>query len=128
MKKGDAWDWAPSDYVEKITQDDPTHISFTLKPGFKWSGDSGEVTAEDVKFSLERMLKSDWAARYPTLDKVDVKDKLQWRHRPEVALRRDLPDGHRLGIGLDRSRRPRSRSSRTRSSRPSFPASAVPTR
>ena len=40
VKKGDAWDWAPSDYVEKITQDDPTHISFTLKPGLKWSGDS----------------------------------------------------------------------------------------
>jgi peptide/nickel transport system substrate-binding protein len=76
VKKGDAWDWAPSDYVEKIAQDDPTHISFTLKPGLKWSGDSGEVTAEDVKFSLERMLKSDWAARYPTLDHVEVKDKL----------------------------------------------------
>jgi peptide/nickel transport system substrate-binding protein len=74
--KGDAWDWVPSDYVEKVTQDDPTHISFTLKPGFKWSGDSGDVTAEDVKYSLERMLKSDWAARYPTLEKVDVKDKL----------------------------------------------------
>ena len=61
---------------KKITQDDPTHISFTLKPGLKWNGDIGEVTAEDVKFSFERMLKSDWAARYPTLEKVDVKDKL----------------------------------------------------
>jgi peptide/nickel transport system substrate-binding protein len=76
LVKGDSWDWAPSDYVEKITQDDPTHISFTLKPDLKWNGDIGEVTAEDVKFSLERMLKSDWAARYPTLEKVDVKDKL----------------------------------------------------
>ena len=71
----DQWSWAPSDYVEKITQDDPTHISFTLKPGLMWSGDLGEVTAEDVKFSFERMLKSDWAARWPTLDKVEVKDK-----------------------------------------------------
>ena len=76
VKKADAWGWAPSDYVEKITQDDPTHISFTLKPGLMWSGDGGEVTAEDVKFSFERMLKSDWAARFPTLEQVDVKDKL----------------------------------------------------
>ena len=67
--------WVPSDYVEKINQDDPTHISFTLKPGFMWSGDSGELSAEDVKYSFERMLKSDWAARWPTLEKVDVTDK-----------------------------------------------------
>ena len=26
------WIWAPSDYVEKISQDDPTNISFTLSP------------------------------------------------------------------------------------------------
>lgn len=70
-----SWTWAPSDYVEKISQDDPTHISFTLKPGFMWNGDLGEVTAEDVKYSFERMLKSDWAARWPTLEKVDVTDK-----------------------------------------------------
>jgi peptide/nickel transport system substrate-binding protein len=69
------WGWAPSDYVEKVAQDDPTHISFTLKSGLKWNGDLGEVTAEDVKYSFERMLKSDWAARWPTLDKVEVKDK-----------------------------------------------------
>ena len=68
-----AWGWAPSDYVEKITQDDPTHISFTLKQGFKWASGK-ELTAGDVKYSFERMLKSDWAARWPTLDKVEVKD------------------------------------------------------
>ena len=59
----------------KINQDDPTHISFPLKPGFMWNGDLGEVTADDVKYSFERMLKSDWAARWPTLEKVDVTDK-----------------------------------------------------
>ncbi len=69
------WGWAPSDLVEKITQDDPTHISFTLKPGFMWNGDLGEVTTDDVKYSFERMLKSDWAARWPTLDHVEAKDK-----------------------------------------------------
>jgi peptide/nickel transport system substrate-binding protein len=69
-----SWGWRPSDYVEKVTQDDPTHISFTLKPGLKWS-DGSDITAEDVKFSFERMLKSDWASRFPTLDHVEVKDK-----------------------------------------------------
>ncbi len=70
------WGWVPSEYVEKISQDDPVTISFTLKPSLMWTKDGGEVTAEDVKFSFERMLKSDWAARFPTLERVDVKDKL----------------------------------------------------
>ncbi|MFM9844931.1 MAG: ABC transporter substrate-binding protein [Dongiaceae bacterium] len=70
------WGWAPSDYVESVQQtDDPLRISFKLKPGFMWSGDYGEVTAEDVKYSFERMTKSDWSGRWPTLDRVDVADK-----------------------------------------------------
>jgi peptide/nickel transport system substrate-binding protein len=69
------WEWEPSEYVEKITQDDPTHISFTLKPGFMWSGGMGEVSAQDVKFSFERMLQGDWRTRWPTLILVEVKDK-----------------------------------------------------
>src|SRR5262249_1603432 len=70
-----SWGWKPSDFVEACVQDDPTHISFTLKPGQMWSGDVGELTADDVKYSFERMLKTDWGARWPTLDHVDVKDK-----------------------------------------------------
>jgi peptide/nickel transport system substrate-binding protein len=71
---GGNWTWAPSDYVEKVSQDDDTHISFTLKKGLKWSNNGGDVTAEDVKFSFERMIASDWSSRWPTLDHVDVKD------------------------------------------------------
>jgi peptide/nickel transport system substrate-binding protein len=70
------WGWLASEYVDKISQDDPLTISFTLKPGLKWSGDAGDVSADDVKFSFERMLKTDWAGRFPTLDHVDVVDKL----------------------------------------------------
>ncbi|MEI9425637.1 ABC transporter substrate-binding protein [Mesorhizobium sp. Cs1299R1N1] len=69
------WSWKPSEYVESIRQDDATHISFTLRKGMMWSNDAGEITADDVKFSLERMLQSDWSASWPTLDHVDVKDK-----------------------------------------------------
>jgi peptide/nickel transport system substrate-binding protein len=70
-----AWAWAPSEYVEKVSQADDTNILFVLKPGQMWSDNLGELTAEDVKYSFERMLKSDWSARWPTLDRVDVKDK-----------------------------------------------------
>jgi peptide/nickel transport system substrate-binding protein len=61
--KGDngEWGWKPSDYVEKVTQDDATHISFTLKQGWMWSDNLGELTTDDVKYSFERMLKSDGA-------------------------------------------------------------------
>lgn len=70
------WGWAPSDYAESLTQtDDPLRITFKLKPGFMWSGDYGEVTAEDVKYSFERMKDTDWKGRWPTLDKVEVTDK-----------------------------------------------------
>ena len=40
-----------------------------------WSDNLGELTTDDVKYSFERMLKTDWSARWPTLDHVDVKDK-----------------------------------------------------
>jgi peptide/nickel transport system substrate-binding protein len=69
------WSWGPSDYVSEIKQTDDGNVSFTLKPGFMWSDGYGEVTAEDVKFSFERMPGTDWGGRWPTLDKVEVKDK-----------------------------------------------------
>ncbi|HZF37137.1 MAG TPA: ABC transporter substrate-binding protein, partial [Candidatus Angelobacter sp.] len=47
----------------------------TLKPGLMWSGGNGEVTADDVKYSFERILKSDWKDSWSSLDHVDVKDK-----------------------------------------------------
>ena len=73
---GGTWGWAPSDYVEEIKQtDDPLRITFKLKPGLMWSGGNGEVTAEDVKYSFERMKNTDWSGRWPTLDKVEVTDK-----------------------------------------------------
>jgi peptide/nickel transport system substrate-binding protein len=75
QKTADGWGWAPADYVEKIEQTDDTHIAFTLKPGFMWSNGYGEVTAEDVKYSFERILQSDWKDSWSSLDHVDVKDK-----------------------------------------------------
>lgn len=50
---GEAWDWQP-DLAETIEQTSPTTIAFTLKPGQMWSDGYGEITAEDVKFSMDR--------------------------------------------------------------------------
>lgn len=74
-KTADGWSWVPSEFVEKVEQTDGTHIAFTLKKGLQWSNGFGEVTAGDVKFSLERILKSDWKDSWSSLDHVDVTDK-----------------------------------------------------
>lgn len=74
---GDEWGWMPSQFVESIEQVDPQTISFALKPGFMWRDATtheaiGEVTAEDVKFSLERMAESEWKDKAAALDNVEV--------------------------------------------------------
>ncbi len=91
------WGWAPSDYVVKVEQTDDNNIAFELKPGFKWSGDAGEVTAEDVKYSIERMTKSDWSGRWPTLDRVDVKDK----HSGVIVLKSPFVPTWLLGVSSE---------------------------
>jgi peptide/nickel transport system substrate-binding protein len=75
---GDKWSWKP-DLAQEIEQSDDTHIRFKLRQGLQWTNGFGEVTAEDVKYSFERVLdpklnapyKDDWAA----LDHVEVADK-----------------------------------------------------
>jgi len=78
-KAGTEWGWE-LDGAASINQVDDKHIEFTLKEGLKWTDGYGEVTADDVKYSYERIAdpkmespyKGDWAA----LDHVEVKDKL----------------------------------------------------
>lgn len=69
-----------NELAESIEQsEDGKVITFKLKQGIKWQKGYGEVTAEDVKFSYERIAdpnlkaayKDDWA----TLDHVEVVDK-----------------------------------------------------
>jgi peptide/nickel transport system substrate-binding protein len=71
----DIYTWKPSVYVEKFEQRDPTHYDFTLKPGFMWSNGFGELTAEDVKYSYERIKTTDWKGNFEALDHVEVTDK-----------------------------------------------------
>lgn len=76
---GERWTWR-LDAAESIEQVDATHVRFKLRPGIKWTNGFGEMTAEDVKFSFERIAdpktespyQGDWAA----LDHVEVGDAL----------------------------------------------------
>ena len=54
-KPGREWGWE-LDAAESIEQVDDTHIKFKLKQGIMFTGGYGEMTAEDVKFSFERIL------------------------------------------------------------------------
>ena len=73
--EGGALGWAPSDFVSHLSQPDGTHIDYTLKPGLQWSNGYGELTSDDVKYSFERMLESEWKGDWSALDHVEVKDK-----------------------------------------------------
>jgi peptide/nickel transport system substrate-binding protein len=77
-KAGDKWEW-DLDAAEMIEQVDDTHIKFRLKPGLKWSGGYGELTAEDVKYSYERIAdpknESPYKDDFAVLDHVEVTDK-----------------------------------------------------
>ena len=75
------------DAASDVKQTTPTTIEFTLKPGQMFSDGYGEMTAEDVKFSFERIglppaaggkespYKGDWVL----LEKVEVTGKYTGR-------------------------------------------------
>ena len=57
-KPGREWGYE-LDAAESIEQATPTTIKFKLKKGIMFSGGFGEMTAEDVKYSYERILDED---------------------------------------------------------------------
>jgi peptide/nickel transport system substrate-binding protein len=76
-KPGTSWDWE-LDAAESIKQIDDTHVAFTLRKGIKWSNGFGELTAEDVKYSFERIAnpknQSPYMTDWSSLDHVEVTD------------------------------------------------------
>ncbi|MER9058452.1 ABC transporter substrate-binding protein [Mesorhizobium sp. M0910] len=74
-KPGSQWGW-DLEAAEKIEQVDPTHIRFRLKKGIKFTGGYGEMTAKDVKFSFERIIKHNAPGVFDigTLDHVEIED------------------------------------------------------
>jgi len=77
-KIGDVWGWRPTG-AAAIEQVDPTHVKFTLRPGIMFTNGFGEMTADDVKFSYERIAdpaeQSEYADDFAQLDHVEVTDK-----------------------------------------------------
>lgn len=75
FKSATDWTWE-LDAADSIAQTDNLTVAFTLKPGIAWTGGFGTMTAEDVKYSFERIAdpavqspyRNDWSA----LDHVEV--------------------------------------------------------
>jgi peptide/nickel transport system substrate-binding protein len=78
FKAGTAWEWELY-CAESVEQVDPVTVTFRLKKGLKWTGNYGEVTTEDVKYSFERYKDAKLAApNAPTwepLDRVEIIDQ-----------------------------------------------------
>jgi len=78
FKSDTSWEWELQ-AAESIEQVDELTIKFTLKPGLMWTGDYGEVTTEDVKYSYERYidpeLESPIIGDWLPLKEVEVVDK-----------------------------------------------------
>ena len=71
-----------NDLAEWIeVSEDGLEIRFKLKEGIMWQRGYGEVTAEDVKFSFERMIDEELGGWYyddwATLDRVEVTGKYE---------------------------------------------------
>ncbi len=76
-RSGEEWAWEPSEFVTSLEQVDAQTITFELKSGIMWYDGTtheeiGELNAEDVKFSLERMGESEWKDKAVALDNVEV--------------------------------------------------------
>ncbi len=75
---GDAWRWRPTG-AAAIEQESPTRVRFTLRPGITFTNGFGEMTADDVKFSYERIAdpaqQSEYADDMAQLDHVEVTDR-----------------------------------------------------
>ncbi|MEM8728469.1 MAG: ABC transporter substrate-binding protein [Pseudomonadota bacterium] len=76
---GDTWGWKPV-AVDSIEQLDDTTIAFKLHPEIGFTDGFGQMTAEDVKFSIERIAdpanESPYAGDWGALKEVEVKDTL----------------------------------------------------
>jgi peptide/nickel transport system substrate-binding protein len=87
LKPGNAWTWE-NDLAVSVEQVDPTHIKFQLKPGIPWTNGFGEVRAEDVKFSYERIAdparKAEYRTDWDSLDHVEVTDS----HSGVIVMKR----------------------------------------
>ncbi|MER9902706.1 ABC transporter substrate-binding protein [Mesorhizobium sp. M0130] len=86
---GDSWGWKPM-AVDTIEPLDPLTIAFKLRDNIGFTDGYGQMTAEDVKFSIERIadpkMQSPYAVYWSTLKEVEVKDRLSGLIRLKEAF------------------------------------------
>ncbi len=79
MQSSDVWGWKPI-AVDTIEQLDDLTVAFKLKDNIGFTDGYGQMTAEDVKFSIERIadpaMESPYAGDWAALKEVEVKDTL----------------------------------------------------
>ena len=79
VEAGDEWGWRAV-AVETIEQLDDVTVAFKLRENIGFTDGYGEMTADDVKFSIERIAdpanESPYAGDWAALKEVEVKDKL----------------------------------------------------
>jgi len=77
-RTGDDWSWRLG-AAAAIEQDGPSRVRFRLRPGIRFTGGFGEVTADDVKFSYERIAdpaeESAYRDDFAALERVEVVDR-----------------------------------------------------
>lgn len=75
FKTHNSWEWE-LDGAAMVEQVDDTHVNFALRDDLGWTNGFGPMTAEDVKFSFERILDpelgSSYQADWALLDHVEV--------------------------------------------------------
>ncbi len=97
--KPNSLEWEP-DAAKTISQVSETEIDFELNPGQMFSDGYGELTADDVKFSLERFLpdaqgnKPAYADDWGALDYVEVTGK----YTGKIILKNPAPALWVIGI------------------------------
>lgn len=76
---GDEWNWRPV-AADSIEQLDDLTIAFKLRDNIGFTDGYGQMTADDVKFSIERIAdpanESPYAGDWSALKEVEVKDTL----------------------------------------------------
>jgi peptide/nickel transport system substrate-binding protein len=79
---GDDWTWELY-AAEEMTQEDDLTVFFRLRDGIMFTDGYGQMTADDVKFSLERVanpeIDSPYAGDWAALREVEVIDDLSGR-------------------------------------------------
>jgi peptide/nickel transport system substrate-binding protein len=77
-RTGGEWGWRLG-AAAAIEQDGPLRVRFALRPGIMFTGGFGELTADDVRFSYERIADPAEASEYrddfAALERVDVVDR-----------------------------------------------------